>query len=232
MKKSLLHQAAIPAFLFLLAVLGQWSCSSPTNPKYISEGVIEYKATPLDPDNSMASLAPSKMLVKFKDNFCVAEMTAGMGLFATSFISDPVHKNFIHMVKLINQKFAVVMGPDSLKKEIDADPKPIIEKLPETKLIAGYTCKKARVSFANNASPAFDIWYTKELNIENPNWSNPYHEIDGVLMEYQLKRYGLELRFNAVSVSKASIDESIFTLPSEYKLISRAEMASKFSDFK
>ncbi|HXC03192.1 MAG TPA: hypothetical protein VNZ86_00495, partial [Bacteroidia bacterium] len=65
-----------------------------------------------------------------------------------------------------------------------------------------------------------------------PNWSNPYHEIDGVLMEYQLKRYGLELRFNAVSVSKASIDESIFTLPSEYKLISRAEMASKFSDFK
>jgi GLPGLI family protein len=232
MKKSLSICHRIPFFLLIVAItVGQWGCSSPTNPKYISEGVIEYKATPVDPDNSMAALAPSKMLVKFKDNFCAAEMTAGMGLFTTSFVSDPKRKTFTHMVKLINQKFAVIMGPDSIKNEVDADPKPIIQKMDETKKIAGYTCKKAHVTYANNAQAPFDIWYTKELNIENPNWSNPYHEIDGVLMEYQLKRYGLELRFNAISVSKASIDESIFSLPSEYKIISRQEMAKKFQDF-
>jgi GLPGLI family protein len=207
------------------------SCSNPTNPKFISEGIIEYKATPVDPNNSMAALAPSKMLVKFKDNFSEAEMTAGMGLFATSFISDPGKKQFIHLVKLINQKFALVMAGDSVKKDVDADPKPIIELLSDTRIIAGYNCKKAKISYADKSIPGFDVWYTKELNIQNPNWSNPFHDIDGVLLEYQLKRYGLELRFTCTSVSKAAVDESLFELPSDYKIITKKEMNKKFEGF-
>ncbi len=226
MKKSLSVTLTVIILSFLFD-----SCSNPTNPKFISEGIIEYKATPVDPDNSMAALAPSKMTVKFKDNFTEAEMTAGMGLFSTSFISDPGKKQFINLVKLINQKFALVIAGDSVKKDVDSDPKPIIEKTPETKVIAGYTCKRARISYADKSIPGFDIWYTKELNIENPNWSNPFHDIDGVLLEYQLKRYGLELRFTCTSVSKASIDESLFQLPSDYKIINKREMDKKFEGF-
>lgn len=226
MKNSL----SVVTILFLLSAL-LFSCAPATNPKFISEGIIEYKATPVDPDNAMAALAPSKMTLKFKDNFEEAEMTAGMGLFATSFISDPAKKQFIQLVKLINQKFALVIAGDSVKKEVDSDPKPIIEPTNEKKIIAGYNCVKAKVSYADKSIPGFDIWYTKELNIQNPNWSTPFHDIDGVLLEYQLKRYGLELRFTCTSVSKASVDESLFQLPSDYKIITSKEMAKKFEGF-
>jgi hypothetical protein len=226
MKKN---QTACLVFVTLSFMM--FSCGHVANPKFISEGIIEYKATPVDPNNSMAALAPTKMLVKFKDNFTEAEMTAGMGLFATSFISDPGKKRFIHLVKLINQKFALITSGDSVKKEIDADPKPIIEITSETKQVAGYTCKRAKISYADKSIPCFDVWYTTELNIQNPNWSNPFHDIEGTLMEYQLKRYGLELRFTCTSVSKSSIDESIFELPADYKIITRKEMDKKFEGF-
>jgi GLPGLI family protein len=180
----------------------------------------------------MASLAPNKMIVKFKDNYSEAEMSAGMGLFATSFISDPTKKQFIHLVKLMNQKFAMVIAGDAaIKSEVDGDPKPTVEKRPDTKIIAGYTCHHAHVTYTDKSMTAFDIWYTNEINIKDPNWSNPYHELDGVLMEYQLKRYGLELRFTCTSVAKANVDESVFTLPSDYKIITRQEMDKKFEGF-
>ena len=135
------------------------------------------------------------------------------------------------LAALINQKYAVVMSGNLISKDVDAEPKPIIEKTNDTKLISSYTCKRAKVSYADKKIPGFDIWYTTEIDIKNPNWSNPYHEIEGVLMEYQLKRYGLELRFTCTSVSKASIDDAVFELPSEYKIITREEMDKKFEGF-
>jgi GLPGLI family protein len=226
MKKSLLFCLILFSLAFLIS-----SCGNHINPKFISEGIIEYKATAVDPNNSMAALAPSKMNVKFKDNYCDAEMTAGMGLFSISFISDPQKKKFTNLVKLINQKFATVIEGAELKKEVDGEPKPIIEKTSDTKIIAGYNCKRAKVTFADGKTPGFDVWYTTEINIENPNWSNPFHEIEGVLMEYQLKRFNLELRFKCVSVTKASIDNSAFELPAEYRVITQAEMGKKFEGF-
>jgi GLPGLI family protein len=226
MKNSLLVYTILISFC-----LFTFSCGPKANPKFISEGIIEFKVACVDPDSPMSSLAPTKMQVKFKDGFTMAEMSAGMGLFSISFISNPEKKTFINMVKMISQKFAVVENNEAIAKETDADPKPIIEKTSETKLIAGYTCKRAKVTFADNKTKPFDVWYTNELNIKDPNWTNPYKEIDGVLMEYQLKKYHLELRFNCTSVSKASIDESIFQLPSDYKIITPQEMEKKFEGF-
>jgi GLPGLI family protein len=225
MKKSFSYCLLAVSFLIL-------SCGSPTNPKFISEGLIEYKVTPIDPGNPMAALAPTKMTLKFKDNYCAAQMSAGLGLFGISFISDPEKKRFMHLVKLMNSKYALIFqGDEAITKDVDADPKPIIEKTNDTKIICGYNCKKAIVTYKDTSIAGFDIWYTNEINIQHPNWSTPFHDIDGVLMEYQMKRYKLELRFTCKSVSKAEIDNSTFDLPAEYKVITQAEMEKKFEGF-
>ncbi len=227
MNKSL----SLNVCLLLIAGSLVWGCGPKPNPKFISEGIIEYKATPMNPENAMASIAPSKMIVRFKENYTVAEMSAGAGLFGTSFISDPNKKQFINLVKMFGDKSAVRYDSVAVNKDVDADPKPIIEKLKDVKMIAGYSCNHARISYADKSNKGFDIWYTTEINIKNPNWTNPFHEIDGVLMEYQLKRYGLELRFKCTSVIKATIDDEVFQLPKDYKLISPKEMGVKFEGF-
>ena len=52
--------------------------------------------------------------------------------------------------------------------------------------------------------------------------------IDGVLMEYQLKKFGLEMRFTAKMVKPEEIEDSTFELPADYKPISQQEMNELF----
>lgn len=200
-----------------------WAACKPTDEKFISEGTIEYAASVVDQSNPMASMAPSKMTVRFKNNMSNAEMSAGMGLFTTSFISNPETKSLIQLVKLLNKKFSLVLNEEDLKKENELFNLEIIPSK-ETKIIAGYKCQKATVHYKAGDFPDFDIYYTKDLNIKNSNFANPFYMIDGVLMEYQMKKFELEMKFTATCVKKEDIDDSIFELPADYKQITKEEM--------
>lgn len=200
-----------------------WIGCQPTDEKFISEGSIEYAASVVDQSNPMANMAPSKLTIKFKNNMSCAEMSAGMGLFSTSFIADPEKKSLIQLVKLLNKKFSMVMDEADLKKENELFNMEIIPSK-ETKMIAGYKCQKATVHYKAGDFPNFDIFYTKDLNIKNSNFANPFYMIDGVLMEYQMTKFGLEMKFTATAVKKEDIDDSVFQLPADYKLISKEEM--------
>lgn len=209
-------------------LIGAAGCKQ-SNEKFISEGEIEYTATVIDQNNSMASMAPTKMIVAFKANKSCAEMTAGMGLFKAAFISDPEKKIFIQEVKILNKKFILIEGEEEIKKENDEF---LVKLVPskETKVIAGYVCKKVTVVPEDKTIQPFDVYYTDEVNIEDPNFTNPYHDIKGVLMEYQLKKFGLEMKFVAKSVKNVSVDDNCFQIPSDYKKVTHKEMKMIFDD--
>ncbi len=204
-----------------------WTGCKQDNEKFISEGSIEYSASVVDSTNSMASMAPSKMVIKFKNNKSAVEMSAGMGLFNTSFISNPETKTLLQLVKLLNKKFWVAEDESQIKKEIE-DYKIEIKPTTETKMIAGYKCKKSIVHYIDGESPDFVIYYTNELNIQNPNFANPFHTVDGVLMEYQMKKFGLEMKFVAKKVTKEAVEDATFEVPDDYKKITPKEMNELF----
>ena len=221
MKKRLLQSFCGSFLLLMIGSCGQ------NDDKVVAEGVIEYTASVVDQSNPMASLAPSKMTIKFKNNMSCAEMSAGMGLFTTAFISNPETKTLTQLVKLLNKKFSLVLDHPAIQKENEAY-KFELTPCKETKLIAGYKCEKAHVKMLDEFGTEFDIFYTKDLAIENPNFANPFHMIDGVLMEYQMKKFGLEMKFTAKSVKKEDVDDSEFELPADFKAISAEEMATLF----
>jgi hypothetical protein len=219
----------IPVLAVIIVVLCITCCNSCKNDNgnVVSEGIIEYSASVVDQANPMAALAPSKMTIKFKNNKSCAEMSAGMGLFSTSFISDPETKTLTQLVKLLNKKFSLVQHEEEIKKENDMY-KFELTPCNDRKVIAGYKCEKAHVKMQDDYNTEFDIWYTKDLAIQNPNFANPFHMIDGVLMEYQMKKFGLEMRFVAKAVKKEDVDDAIFELPSDFKAISSQEMNDLF----
>jgi hypothetical protein len=210
--------------IFLLLFIS--SCGGDSG-KAVDEGTIEYAASVVDQANPMASLAPSKMIMKFKDNKACAEMSAGMGLFSTTFISDPEKKTLTQLVKLLNKKLSLVLNATEIQKENEAF-KFELTPTKQTKLIAGYNCQSAHVKMLDEFQTEFDIYYTNELKIDSPNFANPFHMIEGVLMEYQMKKFGLEMKFTAKSVKKEDIDDAAFDLPAEYKPVSAEEMNTLF----
>jgi hypothetical protein len=54
--------------------------------------------------------------------------------------------------------------------------------------------------------------------------------LDGVLMEYQIKKMGFELRFTATTVVSEDVEDDNFTYTSDHKKITNKEMNDIFKD--
>ena len=194
----------------------------------LTEGLIEYNAEVVDQSHSMAGLAPSSATVKFKDNKLQVEMST-MGIFNTTFISNPRQKTLTQMVKFMDIKNACIQREGDLVEE-NKEYELKFEPTEEIKKIAGYNCKKVKVIMVNNPSVIFDIYYTDELGVDSINNIGPYKEIKGMLMQYRLKKLGLEMCFTATSVKKEDIKDDDFEVPAFYKIVTRKEMEKLFDD--
>lgn len=197
-----------------------------------TEGVIEYKVSypKMEKDNFMRDFMPDKMHVKFKNNTYSNSLTAGMGMFKSSFICSKENSEYIQLVKLINKKYALQLDGDGISKSMASKPAYTIEFTDEVKEIIGYHCNKAIVNVNNEAKDAFTVYYTDKINIETPNWCNEFVEIPGVMLEYQYEKYGVCMRFTANKIEFKKVDDEDFLLPSGYKLISEPEMDKEMQE--
>jgi hypothetical protein len=193
-----------------------------------NEGTIVFDTRGVDEKHPFFGLAPSSATLKFKGDQFVMEMST-MGMFNTSIIGDVKAKTVAQTVKFMNIKQACV----ETEKDIAFDNKDYEIKTLETtesKLIAGLKCHKVKVTMVNNPAVTFDVWYTKELGMENCNLLNPYHSIKGMLMDYRAKKMGMEMHFVAKKYSHNEIPESSFEIPASLKIISKEEMKKFFDD--
>ena len=176
----------------------------------------------------MAGLAPSSATVKFKGNKLQVEMST-MGIFNTTFISDPAKKTLSQMVKFMDIKNACIQNEADLIQE-NKGYELKLEEVKGTKKIAGYDCKKIKATMVSDPSVTFDVYYTEELGLDSINNVGPYKEIKGMLMQYRLKKLGLEMCFTATAVKKEEIKEEDFEVPAFYKIVTRTEMEKLFED--
>lgn len=193
-----------------------------------NEGVIEFETKGVDEKHPFYGLAPSSATLKFKSNQFIMEMST-MGMFNTSIIGDLTAKTVAQTVKFMNIKQACI----ETEKDIEADNtdyKVKIEETKETKKIAGLKCHKVKVTMVDHPDVTFDVWYTKELGMENCNALNPYHELKGMLMDYRAKKMGMEMHFVAKSYKHNEVPENIFEIPASLKIITKDEMKKFFAD--
>ncbi len=192
------------------------------------QGVIEFDAKVVDEKHPMAGLAPSSATVKFKNNKFEFGMST-MGIFNTNFISNPTNKTLIQLVKFMDIKDACTQTEKDLVKD-NEDFKLKFTNTLETKKIAGYNCKKIIATLVYKPTISFDVYYTTDIATDSVNFLSPYKEIKGMLMDYRLKKLGLEMRFIATAVKPEEITDETFEIPAGYKKVTSAEMAKLFSD--
>jgi len=228
--KLLFPYFLIPLISFFLFSFG---CKTHLFEKNISEGVIEYGISypKIDKNDVFAAMLPAKMIYKFKNNNTVSELSSGMGVFSTSFIINNDTHKLTHLLKLVNKKYALVLDSLQVMEGYAIQPDGMKIKLTnDTKKISGYNCKRAIVTF-DNPGKNFDIYYTNEIAIKDPNWASPFSEIDGVLLEYQLKNFNIEMRLKANIVKKDEVNDKDFDVEPDYKRITKEEMTEIFQSF-
>jgi len=216
-------------FSFALAITLLLSqCGSKERSVSDEEGIIEFSANAVDEKHPLFGLAPNSATLLYKKEKFAMEMTS-MGMFKTTIIGNTKAKTVTQTVKFLDIKQACIEN----EKDIIADNLnfPIkIEETDETKEIIGLKSHKIKVTMANNPSVTFDAWYTKELGMPECNSLNPYALVKGVLLDYRVKKMGLEMHFMAKSMKKVEVPENSFEVPSNMKLVDKEEMAKVFSN--
>ena len=208
-------------FCLLISLVVFYACETKKN--HIEEGIITYDAHIVDMSNVLANYAPTSMTVKFKPDNYVMEM-GKFGLFSTTFIVDGKKKQISHLLQVFGSKNACIENEADILDEIK-NYKLNFEFIEDSTInIAGYTCKLAVATKLANKTEKFNVWYTEEINVQRSNFLNPYSQIKGMLMEYRLEKFGIEMIFRAQDITEVKNSEEIFNIPNDYKIISVNEM--------
>lgn len=210
-------------------VFSQFSCDSKLLKKGIEEGTIEYSISypQIEKDSYLLDIMPNHMQMTFTNDIFRSDIVAGMGLFKTSIISNKNDEMLTHSLKLLNKKYASTMGNEDIiavspyYKDIE------FEFTDETKKIAGFKCKKAIAHIKGDSSWSFDVYYTNQIAIANPNRLTPFESIKGVLMEYDLYNYNTHMRFMAQKVTEKEVDPALIDLEEDYVMISPTDLKSE-----
>jgi len=194
------------------------------------EGVITYKIS--YPDNkfteSQMAMFPKILTVTIKGEKSRTDIQTGMG--NTIEISDYATKTKTTLLDMMGQKFAIRSTWEEIQKEMESEAKGQVQLTGETKVIAGYTCKKAIVTVDDKGTKyTFDVFFNSELGPKAANFDNPvYKDIDGVMLEFSMHTPQFTMKFTATAIDKKSIPAKDFEIPQDYTLTTKEELKSKF----
>jgi len=215
-----------PIIIMTLLVAACNKISNKVFDSRISEGTIEYKVSfpELNDESITATLLPETMIYSFKDDQFASFFEAAGGVFKNKIIANRKEKRVDHELKVFRKQIKVLMNETDVLQMLADYPKMTVIKTEDQDSIAGYPCKKALVVFEDIEIPEVEIYYTQEINMDTPNWCTQYHEIDGVLMAYEIEEFGIRMRLEATSVEPTSVSPEVLDPNNEYQSISREEM--------
>jgi GLPGLI family protein len=189
------------------------------------QGVIEYDVTYISNKSSMpTNLLPKKVVLKFRANKSITSINGFMGMFSLRNISDLKKHTNTMMLKVMDNKYYCEGEKNQSPFFFDGLNEIKITKINESKSIAGLLCHKAIVTSEKSKIEPFELYYTNEIKIKNPNKSTPFGSIDGVLMQFNIQLSNIEMKLTATKYTKDQVNSDLFEIPKEYKSISRNKL--------
>jgi len=216
-KSPLLVNRFIVTILLLSLLL--LNCCNKYNER--EEGEILYTISYLDnkiqgiPSQSL----PKELIVKFKDGYYLSELSGMFGYFKIINVINHRNSSNLTYLQILDKKYYYQGEINELSPGFSKMPEMIIEYGNEVKNICGFECKSAIISFPSSAMKSFTVYYTNEIPIKNSNSSNPYINIDGVLLESHLNFSKVEMKLTAKSVSFKQISSKEFKYKPNFKRV-------------
>lgn len=212
--------------LIIIILIYTGSCKNLPIGQKVKEGYVEFNITYLEntTDNILTSHMPDKMVMKFRPNVFVNQIDGFFGFFQLINVVDTRKSTNTTMLKVLDKRYYYPGSPDEKPCCFDTMDDMVIEYLDETKDICGFECNKALISFPGNDSPSFVVYYTGDILVNDPNITNPFSEIDGVLLEFEIRLRNLRMHLEAFNVVEKRMPEKDFGIPSGFLRISKDDM--------
>ena len=95
----------------------------------------------------------------------------------------------------------------------------------EVKTIAGYTCKKAVLSFDN--STKMTVWCAEEI-VGGGSWGGNFKGLKGAPLEYSADVSNMSMTMTATKVSEEKVDKDNFKIPKGYEIMTPEQLQKQF----
>ncbi|OFX33166.1 MAG: hypothetical protein A2X08_14070 [Bacteroidetes bacterium GWA2_32_17] len=212
------------SFILIFLLTFSLSCNISSFSGKLDEGSIEYDIVYLqnEKDNPLISLLPTTMTLKFKDEKSIQKIEGWMGIFQMSGIADRDNNSRQATLKIMNEKYffqTTMTGPDF---GFDSMPDFKLISSDSTKTIAGYLCKRYDVYINDTAK--FSIYYTDQIELKNPNCNNPFKQVDGMLLEFQMSFQKIPMHLIAKKITKEEINNDEFNVPEGFVKVPKEKM--------
>lgn len=212
--------------LFIAAIFAitGYSCKQKGG-KHINQGEIHYNVDYIGKIGPMPKeVLPKNLIVSFKDNKILFEMISSFGNSGILNLANPEKGIFDTYFSLFSLKYFYAVEPGEQFPGLEAMKGIVIRKTTKTSVICGFNCKNAEVTFPADREKVYEIWYTNEINVNNPNAATPFSQIDGVLMSFFFFLGPAELQFDAETVYKKEIPDEAFERREKFLRVSREEI--------
>ncbi len=185
----------------------------------IKEGMVVYDVSFETNEMSpmIKAMLPSEVTTYFSDNKTCTVISMGMNMMETRLISDAMNYTYTTLVSAMGRKVAMVMDKKQVESNYLDRVALQVRHTSDKKEIAGISCSQALITDSTNHT--YPVYYTEEILVKDPNWSSPFHDIEGMLMEYSINLNGIVMNLKAKKIVNNVNDKSLFEIPKGYEII-------------
>jgi hypothetical protein len=215
-------------FLLVILLFVVFLSCSEKRPKGIhKEGKLEYRISYLNAtkDNYDPSFLPKKMTLEFNQEYCIFRIDGFMGMFKLGNITYFKNHSVKTHLKVLDKNYAFNGGRNEMMCCFDCLNGMIIDTETDTAqtIIAGLKSKKAKISF-KGSNEKYDVLYTEDIMLTDPNLTNPYKNINGVLTNFRLKMGPYLMEFNAIKFTPTFTLKNEMEIPETAQIVDREEL--------
>ncbi|MBC8035268.1 MAG: hypothetical protein H7Y03_14055, partial [Chitinophagaceae bacterium] len=138
-----------------------------------------------------------------------SEMVSALASFTT--IHDSRTGSSVLLQEVSGQKLLIRLNADNWKEKNKRYDGITFADTKETKVIAGYTCKKAIASMADGTT--FTVYYTPELIPDNPDYNYQFRNLKGLPLEYERSMKSLKMKYTVSKIDINPVPVSKFDIP-------------------
>lgn len=169
---------------------------------------------------------PKTISVKKYDGMSKFDEVMGPAVQTT--IINPKADKYTILIEVGEKKAAYLAKYSDMHNDSTVQYTTVIDYSADTKIIAGFSCKKAIVTFTpkegvDDEERMFTVYYSEDLGGVEENEDGFYKGIPGLLLESYQVSPGMAIKYTATLVKKGKVKDLDFLLPSDYKEFTEQE---------
>lgn len=191
------------------------------------QGVITYAIDyPDSKESYLYPVLPKEMSLVYKGDLYKTVVSV-RGMFQTTLITDNKNHKLTAIYKNGTQEWYSEMTKEEVDQFLAEFPDVTYIESQQVDTLFGVECSYKTAIFSD-ISKEVKVAYTNDIPISDPNWCNPYRDIDGMLINYEIRYYGVHMDFDAKAINQdTTLSADEFKIPSGYQQVPYKQIKDK-----